>query len=190
MTLLKEIEQRRSFRAVSVEPIREDVRIRLMSAAEKAPSCSNNQPWRYLFVQGAEPLEQLKSTLTKGNYWAAPAPLIVAVITDESWDERGSERRDYALFDTGMSVMNLLLQAQAEGLTAHPIAGFDPVRAKEVLGIPSEVILVTLIVIGHPGSDDYLSEKHRERDKGPRLRKDMVEVFADDVWNEGLRPKR
>jgi glutaredoxin-dependent peroxiredoxin len=79
-------------------------------------------------------------------------PCIVCVATEAELDCRLSGRREYALFDAGLAVQNLLLQATREGLVAHPIAGFKPVEIKNLLGIPKKYTLITLVVLGYPGS--------------------------------------
>ena len=52
--IVPEIETRR---ALSEEPVPEDVLARIMTAATYAPSCFNNQPWRFLVVSRDRQLE-------------------------------------------------------------------------------------------------------------------------------------
>jgi len=188
MEVLSAITERRARRALSPEPIAAEVRDRLLQAATMAPSCMNKQPWRFIAVEGEETLAKLKGSLTEFNYWGKPAPLIFAVATKVEWDCRNDNERDYAYFGTGMAAMNLMTQATAEGLYAHPIAGFNPVLAKEALGIPEDVVLLTLIICGRPGDASALNEKHQQSEVSERRRKDMDRVTAVDRWNEGLRP--
>jgi nitroreductase len=77
--------------------------------------------------------------------------------------------------------MNLMLQATELGLIAHPIAGFKQVPIKELLAIPDDFTLITLIVLGYP-TDDHtaLSEKHQLDETSPRLRRPLPEVAG---WN-------
>jgi nitroreductase len=133
-------------------------------------------------VRRAEELEKVRDNLTGGNYWARKAPLIVLVLTQPELDCRLDDRRDYALFGTGMAVGNLLLQATREGLIAHPIAGFKPVPVKEALGIPPELILITLVIVGYPGDESGLNEKHRVLEHSPRSRKAIDEVVKYERW--------
>jgi nitroreductase len=82
-----------------------------------------------------------------------------------------------------MAVGNLMLQATGMGLIAHPIAGFDPVKVKEILGIPEDYTLITLVVIGRPGDSEKLSEKHRETELGPRDRKEITQVLSHNSFD-------
>ena len=66
--LLNEIEIRRAKRALSEEKIPEEVIKRIMTAATYAPSCFNNQPWRFLVVTDDDKLEDMHAALAGGNY--------------------------------------------------------------------------------------------------------------------------
>jgi nitroreductase len=180
--LLKEIEQRRAKRAMDEKKIPEDIVLRMMKAATYAPSCFNNQSWRFLVLSEDEALKKIHAALSGGNYWAGKAPLMVVVVTKPDLDCQLSDRRDYALFDCGLAVENLLLQATREGLYAHPMAGFDPLVVKGAFNIPEEYIVITLIAVGYPGDESPLSEKHRTAEHSPRERKPQEEVICFNFW--------
>jgi nitroreductase len=184
--ILAEIEARRARRVLSTEAIPRDVLVRIMRAATFAPSCFNNQPWRFLVVDGQRELAIVKEHLAGGNYWAKTAPVIVLVFTKPELDCRLSDRRDYAFFSTGLAVESLLLQATAEGLIAHPIAGYKPLPLKEAFGVGEEMILITLVVIGYPGDESNLSEKHRKLEHSPRDRKPESQVILYNRWVESI----
>lgn len=181
--LVPEIAKRRARRAIDTRPIPVEVVDRLKSAATLAASCANNQPWRYVFVQEKDTLDAVKVHLSGGNYWAKTAPLIVLVATRLDLDASLSNGRDYAFFDTGMAVASLMLQATKEGLYAHPIAGFDPPGAKQVAGVPEDYTLLTLVIVGYPGDESDLNEKHAAAERAERERKPIDEVTADDGWS-------
>jgi len=181
---LAEIETRRARRALNEKAVPQDVLDRIMTAATYAPSCFNNQPWRFLVVNQDKELEVVKENLAGGNYWAQKAPVIVLVCTKPEIDCRLSDRRDYAFFSTGLAVENLILQATREGLIAHPIAGYKPVPLKEAFGIDPELILITLVVIGYPGEESHLSDEHRELEHSPRDRKPESQVIMYNRWEE------
>lgn len=189
MPIVKQIEARRSRRALDGKPIPDEVLLRLAQAAHLAPSFANGQSWRIVTVVDQARLETLKASLSAGNYWAKKAPAIAAFVTSLGWDGRLDGGRDYAFFDLGMAAMNYQLQAVEEGLVAHPIAGFDHAAAKLALGLPEAATLVTLVVLGYPGDSAGLSEKHLASEVSPRDRKSLDEVSAFDAWNERLEPK-
>lgn len=179
--ILRPIEARRARRALSDEPIAREAAETLLRAAHLAPSCFNSQPWRLIAVDDPAALDAVRAALPDGNYWALPAPLVIAVASRKDLDCALSDRRDYFLFGCGMAVGNLMIQATAMGLVAHPIAGYKPAAVKEALAIPAEYVLITLVIVGHPSDDlGVLSEKHRAIEVGPRERKPLNAVVA---WN-------
>jgi nitroreductase len=107
----------------------------------------------------------------------------VAVATKPDLDCQLNDRRDYALFDCGLAVDNLMLQALKDGLYAHPLAGFDPLIVKEEFDIPEEYIVITLVAVGYPGDDSHLNKKHGELEHSPRDRKPEAEVIAYNRWS-------
>ena len=147
MNVNEAIEIRRAYR--SLDPIEiEDTLIRdLAEKAQIAPSCMNKQPWRFIFIKEKDQLEKLFTTLSSGNKWVEKASLIIAVFSEPQNDCIIGERL-YYLFDTGMATAFIILRATELGLVAHPIAGFNEEKAKEILKIPDEMRLITLVIIG------------------------------------------
>ena len=183
--LLKAIDQRRAKRAYSEKKVPEEIISRIMTAATHAPSCFNNQSWRFVVVTEAEPLKQLHNALSGGNYWMKNAPVMVIVATRPELGCQLSDRRDYAFFDCGLAVENLMLQAFYEELYAHAVAGYDPIKVKQAFSIPEEFIVITLVAIGYPGDEKHLSEKHRQLEHSPRDRKPDSEVISYSAWGFG-----
>jgi nitroreductase len=138
----------------------------LASCAQLSASCNNNQPWRYVFVYDPEMLKKLHEALSKGNKWATRASMIIVVLSKKEYDCI-IEDRVYHQFDTGMATAFLILRATELGLVAHPIAGYSPQKTREVLGIPDDLEVITLVNVGkhadviHP----ELSEKQAVTEK-------------------------
>ena len=159
------LERRRALRSLSKFDVTNEFINRLATAAGLAPSCNNKQPWRFVFVSDVAKLKALSGSLMSGNYWAKKAPLMIAVFSKRELD-CAIKDRDYYQFDTGMATANLLLKATDLGLVTHPMAGFDPDKAREVLHIPDEFHLITLIAVGKQQNtiDSELSEKHQSQE--------------------------
>ena len=127
-------------------------------------------------------LKKIHDSISDGNYWVKRAPVVTVVATQKEFACRLNDQRDYAFFDCGLAVENLVLQAVKEGLYAHPIAGYDPVKVKENFNIPMENIIITIVAIGYPGDDSHLNEKHKELEHSPRDRKPESEVICYNKW--------
>ena len=141
------IETRRATRSLDRLEITAGLVRDLASYARLAPSCSNNQPWRFVFVHDPEKIEAMKPVFNESNRWCHAASLIVAVFSRKD-DDCVIKDREYYQFDTGMATAFLILRATELGLVAHPIAGFSPKRTCEVLGIPEEYQVITLVLVG------------------------------------------
>ncbi len=180
-TMLDIIQRRESRRAFADTPVPPDVLEILFEAARWAPSCSNNQPWRFVPAVEPEALARVRDGLSRGNAWAKRAPVLVAVAANPA-DDANLNDRLYYLFDCGLAVENLLLQATACGLACHPMAGFHEDRVKTALGIPDDVRVITLIALGYPGNVEELDEATREKEQTPRTRKALEEIVFPNGW--------
>lgn len=166
LSVKEAIDKRRAYRSLEPVEITEDLVKELARASSLAPSCFNNQPWRFVFVYEPEVLRRFHATLSKGNEWAQLASMIIAVFSKKELDciVKG---REYYLFDTGMATAFLILRATELGLVAHPIAGYNEERVKEVLGIPDEMMVITLVMVGRHSKaiSPLLSDKQMEAEK-------------------------
>lgn len=178
MDVLDVVSSRRSLRSIDARAIPGDAVDRLFAAAALAPSCYNNQPWRFIAVRSPEKLLEVRAALTEGNRWGTRAPLIIVVATKPSLDCRLDEGRDYAPFDTGMACMNLMLQAHAEGLIAHPIAGFNVRKVREAVGLDPDFAVVTLVIVGYPGDAELLNDWQKKAEGADRVRKPLSEIVS------------
>jgi len=157
------IETRRATRSLAPAEITADLVRDLASHARLSASCDNSQPWRFAFVFEPEKLEAMKPVFSEGNRWCHAASLIIAVFSRKE-DDCVIRDREYHQFDTGMATAFLVLRATELGLVAHPIAGFSPKKTREVLGIPEEYQVITLVLVGRrsPTLNPHLSDKQIE----------------------------
>jgi nitroreductase len=178
MDVKQAIETRRAYRSFAPLEVTEDLVRDLADAAHKAASCSNNQPWRFVFVYDRPQLARVQAALTKGNAWAKDGSMVVAVLSRREYDCTPPDR-DLFMFDTGMATAHLILRATELGLLAHPIIGFDGQRVREVLGVPVELTLITLVIVGRRADSvsPALQPWQVERDTGPRQRKPLEDVM-------------
>ena len=147
----------------------------LVEAARWAPSCANQQPWRFAYALAGTPhFAAFFDLLADGNKpWCARAGAFVIVLSKKTSDN-GSPLPTPS-FDAGAAWMSLALQASAMGLVAHGMAGFDYARARTALNVPDDYNIEAMIALGHPGKLEDLPEKYREREM-PNGRKPVSEL--------------
>lgn len=185
MNVLEAISRRRAYRSLAPFPIPDELISDLATKAQLAPSCFNNQPTRFVFVYEPEALSRVKETLTKGNAWAKAASMIIAVFGKADMDCQ-IEGKDYFLFDLGQASAFLQLRATELGLVAHPIAGFNDEAVKEVLGIPGDMTVITLIIVGKKSNtlSPVLSEEQAAKEITRPKRKDLSEFAHKNKYDK------
>ncbi len=177
------IEKRRSFRALEKIEVTDDLIKELVNASSLAPSCFNNQPWRYVFVRSPKILDRMKATLKKGNEWAYNGSCIAAVVSKKELDcIIGST--EYYLFDSGIGVGQMILKATEMGIVAHIIAGFDPRKVKKAISLPDDWNVVALIIFGKKAKKKHeISDEDRPERLAPKY------VFSIDEYSKKLNKK-
>lgn len=157
----------------------------LLEAARWAPSCFNDQPWRFMVCNRADDeagWQKLLGCLTERNQlWASNAPLLLLATAVPNFGHNDKPNR-WHQYDTGAASENICLQAAAQGLAAHQMGGFDADKARAAFGIPEAVDLMAVIAVGHPGAVDQLHEDFREGERAERSRKSLAEVFYRGEW--------
>lgn len=158
----------------------------LLEAARWAPSCFNEQPWRYLVFDGTdeEAMERARSCLVEGNAWALKAPVLMVSIARDNFTHNEQLNRT-AQHDVGLASENLVLEVVNLGLVAHQMAGFDVARVRSEFNVPEGFTVLAMIAIGYPyrGDLDSVDEKTRSKELAARSRKSVGEIAFAGSWD-------
>jgi len=180
------IEKRRAYRALEGFEATDEIVAELAGAARLTASCFNNQPWRFVFVTGPGALGRMHEALSRGNEWARKASMIIAAFGKKD-DDCLIKEREYYLFDIGMAVSAIVLRATEMGLVAHPIAGYSPAKAREILGIPDDRMLITLVIVGKKSESlEGLSDAQKDAEKERPARRDLAAIHSIDRYDPRL----
>ena len=160
MDVKEAIQKRRAYRSLDPVDITEDLIKDLAGCAQLSASCNNNQSWRFVFVYEYDLLKKMHEVFPKGNAWAKSASMYIAILSKMEYDCIIDDRVYYQ-FDTGMATAFLILRATELGLVAHPIAGYDQQKTREILSIPEDIDVITLVIVGKHSKiiNPILSEK-------------------------------
>ena len=145
MDVLEAIKERRSIRSYELKAVPEEKLTPILEAGRWAPSAGNRQPWRFIVVRD----EKVKNELARVAVWGsflAQAPVAIGVVIDPQGSSHPVE-------DGAAATQNMLLAAHALGLGTCWIGSYGSdyeARAKEVLGIPGDKRLLSLISLGYP----------------------------------------
>ncbi len=170
--------KRFSPRALSGEIIYKDELMTLFEAARWAPSASNTQPWRFIYVMRETPeFEKMISLMIPFNKdWCIRASVLVLVVSKNLLKD-GKISVSHS-FDTGAAWENLALQASMSGFIAHGMAGFNYATAKKEFNVPEDYSVEMMIAIGKPGKVAELPEPLQSRET-PSDRKPLEEMVFE-----------
>jgi nitroreductase len=178
------ISHRWSPRAFSQKLVPADILRSLFEAARWAPSSNNEQPWAYLVAtrDHAEEFARMTSVLVEFNAgWAAHAPVLALAVAELAFAKNGAPNRN-AQYDTGAATALLSVEATAQKLFVHQMAGFDPEKARQVFGIPAGWEPIAALAVGYPGDPESLPQPYKDREHAPRVRKPLSEFVMTGQW--------
>lgn len=152
-------------------PLDEEALRSALEAARWAPSAVNSQPWRMIVARrGGAAHAALEETLSGFNRaWAGTASALVVMVA-ESVGEDGTPL-PWAIYDTGQAAAHFTIQAQADGLATHQLAGFDRDAVRSAFALEERFAPLTMIAVGRAGSLEGVSEELRARELAPRTRR-------------------
>ena len=140
------IKKRYSCREFLSKPISEDLISRIVDAGRLAPTARNVQPWEFVVITDKKKLEKIGSLAENGRF-VSDCPCCIAVFCKET---------KYYLEDGCAATENMLLCVADLGLGSCWVAGDKKPycdAVKELLDVPAEFKLVSLIALGYPKSE-------------------------------------
>jgi len=180
------IRERWSPRAFLDKPVEEAKLLSILEAARWAPSSYNEQPWFFLVARKMDPSEfaKLLGCLVEANQaWAKAASVLMISVVKRTFDHNGKPNR-CALHDVGLASENMVLEAVAQGLAAHGMAGIEMEKIRELYGLPENCEAVAGWAIGYAGEPEMLEGTLRERELAPRERRELGEFVFGAKWGE------
>lgn len=171
------LRKRRSIRQFQDKVVEQEKIDLLMEAALRSPSSRSLYPWEFVVVQNKETLAALSCSKPHGAAFLKNAPLAIVVCADP-------EKCDVWVEDCSIASMLLHLEATDLGLGSCWIQlrlrEYDgqqsaSAKAAEILGVPEEMEVQTIIAIGYP---DKEVEGH-----------DIEKLLSERVHHEHFREK-
>ncbi|MGE0823169.1 MAG: nitroreductase family protein [Candidatus Binatia bacterium] len=147
------IRSRPAIRAFLPVPVPETILRQILEAGRQAHSQRNRQPWRFVLIQNHDTLQQLGALASSGPY-IANAPLAIALVIEGA-------KNPY--IDATRAAESMMLAAWGEGIGSCWVGSIDRPKVKQLLSIPDEVELVTVIPFGYPTAEEKSHKKIRKR---------------------------
>ena len=152
--------------------------IAILEAARWAPSSNNLQPWKFIVTHhGDDRFQAISSMLAGFNQEWAPNASALIVACAEVVNDDGTPRPS-ALYDLGLSVGFLTVEAHHRNLVVHQIGGFDRDALALHFALPDSLKPVVVIALGKQAASSALtSDVLKEREESPRTRKALSEII-------------
>ena len=163
------IARRYSVRAYKSDPVDEDKLKQVLDAARLAPTASNHQPFQFIVVRTADRQDELKRIYKAGWFSQAPIVICACAVPDRAWSRM--DNKNYGEVDVTIAMDHLILAATELGLGTCWIAAFDPIAARQVLGLPEDVEPVAFTPLGYP------ADKPKAKQRKP-----LSELVRHDHW--------
>lgn len=119
----------------------------VIDAARLAPTARNVQPWEFVVITDKDKLRKIADIADNGKFIVDAAACVAVFCKDTK----------YYLEDGSAATENLLLAATDMGLASCWVAGDKKPYAqaiKELLGVPLELKLISLIALGKAKSKE------------------------------------
>ena len=174
IAFLRRLRAVRNFRP---DPVPEHILNDLLDVARWTGSARNLQPWEFVVIRKPETLQALAQVEGSVKHLAGAALAIVLVMAGEP-DFVAQET-----FDEGRLSERIMLAAAAHGLGSCIgwFAGSGPAAAKDMLGIPTERLVRTVLSLGYPDE-----EALRARPKPPQARKPLAELIHYERYSRRM----
>jgi len=169
MDVLSAIKGRRSIRKYKDKSIEEEKLQKVLEAARLSPSAKNMQNWKFIVVRDEEIKKKLVDEAIKQPF-VNEAPVILVCCGTETESRMKCGQYRYTV-DLSIATAYMILEAYEQGLGTCWLGSFDEEKAKEILGIPEGVRIVTITPLGYP-----------DETPSPRPRKALEDIVCYDRY--------
>lgn len=165
-------------RAYSSQPVEDEKLMQILEAARWAASSYNEQPWRFLLARTPDDVAKFLDLLVPANQaWAKDAPVLLFIAAKKTFSHNGSPNPTHH-YDSGTASGYMSFQAEQLGLIVHGMVGFDAEKARTVLNVPEDFVVMAAYAIGYHGDKSQLPPDVRQREV-PSGRRPLAESIFE-----------
>ena len=175
----RQMRQVRQVRQYEPAPVPEDVLNEILEVARWTGSSRNTQPWYFIVVNDAGQLKALSGTRTAIN-WLNDAPMAIAIVLN-------GENAISEAHDLGRVTERIMDAAKLYGLsagTAWFLSDEEQTTAKQVLGVPDNRTLHSVVAIGYG-----ITSKDPRSNAAKGGRRPMEELVSYNRYGERPQPE-
>ncbi len=169
MEFLELAKKRYSVRDYKPIPVEEDKLLKVLEAAQLAPTAANRQPFQLIVIHTRGREEELRRIYHAA--WFTQAPLVICACGTPAscWIRR--DGKYYCDVDVAIVMDHLTLGAADLGLGTCWIGAFNPDEARTILKLPPEVEPIAFTPLGYPAASP-----------GTKTRRPLEELVRYESW--------
>lgn len=155
MEVMEAIRTNLTIREFRPEKVPKDVILKILETGRLAHSSKNRQPWRFIVVDDKDKLSLLSKTTPTGAHISNAAFTIALFMENAKLPE----------VDGARAMEDMMLVAWSLDVGSCWITNFDEEKVKQILNVPKEWKLITVVPFGYPVRP---SKKVRKSEKRSR----------------------
>jgi len=133
-----------------------EIILKILEAGRLSPSSKNSQPWHFIVITDKNNLKKISETTPTGSFIANASFAIALFMENAKLPE----------IDGARAMQNMMLAAWCLGIGSCWVANFDEDKVKEILKVPRNLKLITVVPFGYPA----------DKPKGKKIRKSLKEI--------------
>lgn len=157
-SVLDIIKARGSIRSYKDKPIPKHALLDILEAARMAQSAANRQPWEFIVVTDPAIKKKLVQAVGHQSFVGEAAAVLICLANPEESASVGPF--EGFLIDLAIAIENMVLTAWDLGIGSCWIGAYTEQKVKELLGVPRNLRVVSLLTLGYP--DERAGHKYRK----------------------------
>lgn len=152
MDVVKAVKSMLAVRKYTDKPIADEVVTRIVEAGRLTGSSRNRQQWDFVVVREKATLKELGTLATTGAFIADAAIAIAVVVPDAP----------VGYIDGARATQDMMLVAWGEGIGSNWVGNMNKPEVKELLAVPADKMILTVIPFGYPAEKIGAGKKNRK----------------------------
>jgi nitroreductase len=146
MDTIEAITTRKALRAFAPDAVEPEKLKQIIDAGRHAMSARNLQPWQFVIIYDRDRIREIGALCATGKF-VSNAPAAIIVLKDAS-------NTRWADIDCAQAVQNMATAAWSVGLGTCWVGNFDRPKIAQMLAIPQQWAIFTILAFGYPSSEN------------------------------------
>lgn len=158
MTFMELAKERYSVRAFKSTPVEQEKIDKILEAAKIAPTAKNSQTQMIYVIKSPEALEKINSVCK--CIYGAPLVFAIGYNKDETFGVAEDRVYGFGEIDSTIVTTHMMLEAWELGVGSCWVGLFHDAEVHEVLGLPENIRITSLMPMGYAADGCQPSDRH------------------------------